>query len=203
MAGRQAYHHGDLAAAAVEAALQLIEDDASAGFSLRALADRLGVAHRALYNHFADREALLVAVAARGFDRLSDSLAQAPDAAGFLASYVRFALNQPGLYGVMMARSYDQFNAAPSLRAAADRMIAIALRQLAVDGTDDDTRRRAVMRIWMLAHGGIGLHHAGVLRMRSDAEFVEEILRIAGLGEHQPQTPQPLWSGTSQKEDHP
>jgi AcrR family transcriptional regulator len=202
MAGRRAYHHGDLAAAAVEAALQLIEDDPSAGFSLRALADRLGVAHRALYNHFADREALLVAVAARGFDWLSDSLNHAPDAAGFLASYVRFALDQPGLYGVMMARSYDQFNAAPRLRAAADRMIAIALRQLAVEGTDDDTRRRAVMRVWMLAHGGIGLHRSGVLRMRSDAEFVEEILRIAGLGEHQPQTPQPLWSGTSQTEDH-
>jgi AcrR family transcriptional regulator len=200
MSARQAYHHGDLAAAAVDAAMRLIEDDASAGFSLRALADRLGVAHRALYNHFADRDALLAAVAARGFHRLSDSLIDAPDAASFLAAYVRFALDQPGLYAVMMARSYDQFNAAPLLRAAADRMIAIALRVLAVDGTDDDTRRRAVMRVWMLAHGGIGLHRSGVLRMRSDEEFVTEILRIAGLAEDVPQPHQPLWSGTSEKE---
>lgn len=82
MAPRGAYHHGDLAAAAVDEALRLIDADASASFSLRALAERLGVAHRALYNHFADREALLAGVAARGFDLLADALLLAPDAPG-------------------------------------------------------------------------------------------------------------------------
>jgi AcrR family transcriptional regulator len=201
MAQRGAYHHGDLAAAAVEEALGLIAADPAVGFSLRALAERLGVAHRALYNHFADREALLVAVAAHGFDRLTKALAPAPDPATFLAAYVRFALDQPGLYAVMMARAYDQFNASPALRAAADRTIAVSLGVLATRGRDDETRRREVMRIWMLAHGGIGLHRTGVLRLRSDAEFVDEILRVAGLAADEPQPRQPLWSGTSPKDE--
>jgi AcrR family transcriptional regulator len=201
MAQRGAYHHGDLAVAAVEEALNLIAADPAAGFSLRALAERLGVAHRALYNHFADREALLAAVAAHGFDQLAKALAPAPDPATFLAAYVRFALDQSGLYGVMMARAYDQFNASPALRAAADRTIAVSLGVLATPGADDGTRRREVMRIWMLAHGGIGLHRTGVLRLRSDTEFVDEILRIAGLAGDAPQPRQPLWSGSGPKDE--
>lgn len=192
--GRADYHHGDLAAAAVDEALRLIAADPLATFSLRALAQKLGVAHRALYNHFADREDLLSAVAARGFARLAEVLAPMPDAATFMRAYVRFALDQPGLYGVMMGRSYDQFNGHAALRAAADRTIAVSLGVLASPGADDETRRREVMRVWMIAHGGIGLHRAGVLRMRSNAGFVDEILRIAGLAGDGPQAPQPLWT---------
>lgn len=181
MAPRGAYHHGDLAAAAVDEALRLIDADASASFSLRALAERLGVAHRALYNHFADREALLAGVATRGFDLLADALLRAPDAPRFLAAYVRFALARPGLYDVMMGRRHMAINGDPGLRAAVDRVIGAAVSALATPGADDETRRREVMRIWMLAHGGIGLHRARMLRLRSDAEFAEEILRIAGF----------------------
>lgn len=189
MAGRSAYHHGDLAAAAVDEALRLIAADPAAGFSLRALAEKLGVAHRALYNHFVDREALMAAVAARGFAGLAEALAAAPDAKAFLDAYVRFALAQPGLYDVMMARRYDQINARPDLRAAVDRVIAVALAALATPGADEETRRREVMRVWMLAHGGIGLQRAGMLRLRGDGEFAEEMLRIAGLGPEEEKTP--------------
>ncbi|MFO6447501.1 TetR/AcrR family transcriptional regulator [Erythrobacter sp. NE805] len=182
MTRRAAYHHGDLAAAAVEEALRLIAAEPAASFSLRSLAERLGVAHRALYNHFATRDTLLASVAARGFDRLADTLRQAPDPARFLAAYVRFALAEPGLYDVMTQRDYAQINAHPGLRSAVDRVIAVALAVLATPGAEEDTRRREVMRVWMLAHGGIGLQRAGMLRLRSGDEFAEEILRIAGLG---------------------
>ncbi|MCX9148767.1 TetR-like C-terminal domain-containing protein [Erythrobacter sp. WG] len=182
MTARSAYHHGDLAAAALDAALEMLAEDPSAGPSLRALAERVGVAHRALYNHFADRDALLAALAARGFDRLADALAEAAQPAAFLTAYVRFALAQPGLYAVMTQRRYDEINAHPALRASIDRVIAVALRVLATPGADEDTRRREVMRVWMLAHGGIGLQRSGMLRLRSDAEFVAEILLVAGLG---------------------
>jgi AcrR family transcriptional regulator len=185
MTGRSAYHHGDLAAAAVEEALRLIAAGPPAKLSMRALAETLGVAHRALYNHFETREALLAAVAARGFEQLADALAAAPDPGRFLAAYVGFALAQPGLYDVMTQRNHAQINAEPALRAAVDRVIAVALDVLASPGADDDTRRREVMRVWMLAHGGIGLHRTGMLRLRSDAEFADEILRIAGLEKDQ------------------
>ena len=50
---------------------------------------------------------------------------------------------------------------------------------IARDGDDPDTQRRDVMRVWMLAHGGLALHRAGALKMRSDASFAEELMRIA------------------------
>ena len=158
MAGRATYHHGDLAAAALDEALRLVEAVPAAQFSLRALAERLGVAHRALYNHFEAREDLLAATAARGFDHLADALADCSDPPAFLTTYAGFALAHPGLYAVMMARSY-------------------------------------VLRMWMLVHGAIGLHRAGVLRLRSDGDFVAEVLRIAGLAPDSPQPGQSLWRG--------
>jgi AcrR family transcriptional regulator len=185
MTRRASYHHGDLASAALDAAVELVAEDPSASFSLRSLAARLGVAHRALYNHYADREALMAGLAARGFERLAATLALAPDPAAFMAAYVRFALDQPGLYAVMTGRRYDQINAVPALRAAVDKVIAVALDALASPGADDDTRRREVMRVWMLAHGAIGLQRAGMLRMRGSEEFADEVLRIAGLAGHE------------------
>jgi hypothetical protein len=75
------------------------------------------------------------------------------------------------------------------LRAAVDRVIAVALAVLATPDADEDTRRREVMRVWMLAHGAIGLQRAGMLRLRSDADFIDEVLRIAGLVPPQEKAP--------------
>jgi hypothetical protein len=88
----------------------------------------------------------------------------------------------------MTQRRYDEINAHAALRASIDRVIAVALRVLATPSADEDTRRREVMRVWMLAHGGIGLQRAGMLRLRSDAQFIDEILRIAGLGPSEEKT---------------
>ncbi len=63
------YHHGDLRAACIRAARELLEEDGSAGLSLRAVARRAGVSATAPYRHFADREALVSAVAAEGVQR--------------------------------------------------------------------------------------------------------------------------------------
>lgn len=195
MAGRATYHHGDLAEAALDEALRLIEADPPAQFSVRALAERLGVAHRALYNHFEAREDLLAATAARGFDHLAEALTACSDPQSFVTTYAGFALAQPGLYAVMMRRTYEQFENHPALRRAADRVIAVSLGVLATPGADEETRRREVMRLWMLVHGAIGLHRSGVLRLRSDSDFVAEILCIAGLAPDAPQPGQPLWRG--------
>ncbi|MEO0688702.1 MAG: TetR-like C-terminal domain-containing protein [Pseudomonadota bacterium] len=146
---------------------------------MRSLAETLGVGHRALYNHYADREALLAAIAAEGFARLADNLGAAQDEPTHLRAYVDFALNNPGLYQVMMERSYRSFNDDEALSQAVDRVIGVSLKTIARDGDDPDTQRRDVMRVWMLAHGGIALHKAGALKTRSNETFAEELLRIA------------------------
>jgi AcrR family transcriptional regulator len=187
---RETYHHGGLKAAALEMAEGLIE--AEPDFSLRALAERLGVAHRALYNHFGDRGGLLAELSARGFDALARAVGATANPADFVRAYAGFALGRPRLYALMMQQTYAGFESVPALRAAADRMIAASLAVLAPDAPDADSGRRAVMRLWMLVHGGLSLHGSGALRTRTDAAFVAELLAIAGLAPAPP-SPQPLW----------
>jgi AcrR family transcriptional regulator len=64
---RAAYHHGDLREALLKAAVDLIETRGPDGFTLREAARTVGVTHTAPYRHFADKDALLVAVAEDGF----------------------------------------------------------------------------------------------------------------------------------------
>lgn len=188
---RETYHHGGLKPAALELAERLVEADPD--FSLRALAEKLGVAHRALYNHFGDRAGLLAELSARGFDTLAKAVGAARAPAEFVRAYAGFALGRPGLYALMMRQTYAGFEGVPVLRAAADRMIAASLAVLAPDAADTESGRRAVIRVWMLVHGGLSLHGSGALRTRTDAEFVEELLAIAGLGDV-PAPAQALWT---------
>lgn len=104
-----AYHHGDLRQALLAAAVELIADNGVHKLSLRECARRIGVSHAAPYRHFADKEALLAAIAADGFRRLSEVGEQAMDGAGapldrlraYGEAYVRFALDEPVHYRVM------------------------------------------------------------------------------------------------------
>lgn len=64
------YHHGNLARALVAEGVRAIEEAGLSSLQVKALAERLGVSHTAVYRHFADREALLRAIAAQGFVRL-------------------------------------------------------------------------------------------------------------------------------------
>src|SRR3981081_4312991 len=95
------YHHGDLRAALVHAAMELLEESGEADLSLRAVARRAG-GSAAAPRHYADREALVSAVAAVGYRELAERLATAhpsPSTPKQLASvaiaYVQFALERP------------------------------------------------------------------------------------------------------------
>jgi len=81
---------------------------------MREIGRRLGVSRAAPYRHFPDKAALLVAVAATGFQRLSgrlqsiDAGAQRPSVERFRRmgeEYVRFALENPAHYRLMSIRS--------------------------------------------------------------------------------------------------
>ena len=127
-----AYHHGNLREALVEAALALIADKGARAFTLREAARRAGVSHTAPYRHFADREALLAAVAEEGFRELGASMAAAESSGGFAAqglAYVRFALDKPSHFRVMFGGFIANPQAYPALAEAG----AEAYRQL-VDG---------------------------------------------------------------------
>jgi AcrR family transcriptional regulator len=177
---RDDYHHGNLVEAALAEGLKVLERGGD--LSMRAIARSVGVAHRALFNHFQDRATFEAALAARGFDSLARALDGAIHPADFVRIYGSFALANAGMYDLMMGQSYAAFDAQPDLRRAADAVISVSLGTLATGIEDREDARRAVLRIWMLAHGGVSLHRSGVLRQRTQAEFLDELLIIAGFG---------------------
>src|SRR5687767_7414830 len=97
------YHHGDLSRALLQEALRTIEKDGVAALTLRSVGEKLGVSRTALYRHFADKSALLAAVATEVFRTLRLQTLEAWDArqggrAGLDAmgaAYVKFAVAHP------------------------------------------------------------------------------------------------------------
>ena len=110
---KRAYHHGNLPNTLVTAGLALVEAAGVEALSLRKVAARVRVSAAAVYRHFADKDALLAAIAAEGFAMLNgqfDAVSSAPEAHDPLlrlralgSAYVNLALAHPGLFRLMFA----------------------------------------------------------------------------------------------------
>jgi AcrR family transcriptional regulator len=161
------YHHGDLRAACLRAAIELLEEDGTAGLSLRAVARRAGVSPTAPYRHYADRDALLSAVAAEGYRDLATALISAhpspstpDDLAAVAVAYVRFALDHPAMFRAMFVEPCDPNGNERAGAAAAIAEYLSGLVQNAFRGADPAALSTAV---WAFVHGLAFLHLDGKL----------------------------------------
>ncbi len=114
MTSGSSYHHGDLRSALIEAATTIIEDSGIDALSLRKLAEVTGVSRTAPYHHFKDKNALLSAIAAKGFDDWhasaraifeQEDLTPATRFRRFIYQYVNYAANHPQVYELMFGRT--------------------------------------------------------------------------------------------------
>ncbi len=159
------YHHGNLRRALLDEALATIRAEGVDGLTLREIGARVGVSRTALYRHFADKRALLSAVATDGFRTLRLQLVAAWDdngrgRAGFEAmgmAYVRFAVSSPSHYRVMFGGFVDPEACEPELAteaAGAFQALVDALAALQRDGSvrGDDTALMSRF-VWAVVHG--------------------------------------------------
>lgn len=104
---KNSYRHGDLANALIADALVLLEEKSADALSLRDLAERAGVSPRAPYVHFSSKQDLLKAVAAKGFEELTERSVRAGfDLIKLGKAYVGFALERPHLFRLMFGGVY-------------------------------------------------------------------------------------------------
>ena len=163
----QSYHHGDLPSTLLRAAMELLEEDGATSLSLRAAARRAGVSTAAPYRHFADRNALLSAIAAVGYRELAVELVAAhpqPTTAADLAeiaiAYVRFALTRPGLFRVMFTERCDPANTERVAAVDAIQQYLHSIVRQVFPTADEESMATAT---WGLVHGLAFLHLDGKL----------------------------------------
>jgi AcrR family transcriptional regulator len=162
---RDRYHHGDLANALVRAGLALIKRRGTAALSLREVAKRAGVSASAVYRHYADKEALLAAVAAEGFAGLNAAFAAALAGSGGRASrarlialgeaYVAFALKYPEQYRLMFGQGRANSQDGRLNREAREsfRYLEEAVAATLTRPADDPAVIAGAVAAWSLVHG--------------------------------------------------
>lgn len=118
----RAYHHGDLRRALLDAAAKLVAEGGADRFTMADAGRRAGVSSGAPYRHFADREALMRALALEARAFLAEAMAEAARAASdeplaqFRAAgiaYVRFAAERPGHFLVLCMPEYGLGDSSP------------------------------------------------------------------------------------------
>ena len=179
---RRAYHHGNLPVSLLAAAGKMLEKEGVAALSVRSAARRAHVSHNAPYRHFPDRESLLAALAAEGFERFGRALEEGQARGGLRGrgeAYLRFALENPQRFRLMFGGDL-RMDRHSALREAAVRAFSGLMGALAghLPGV---ANRDAPVAAWALVHGLAHLlldeQVAAAMRAgRSNEDFVRAVL---------------------------
>ena len=180
---KKPYHHGNLRVALLEVARTRLAEGAEATLSLRDLAARVGVSVNATYRHFDSKEALLMELAAEGFDALRAHMLGAVAQLGAAdtierlhatgEAYVHFAQHDPALFQLMFGREgrfaeYERFRQSAGAAFAVVVGCVAAVQQVAMD---EPSATKAAMAAWSLVHG------FAILSLRGYLEALPEALR--------------------------
>jgi AcrR family transcriptional regulator len=175
-ARKAAYHHGDLRRVVLDASLGLIESDGVDALSLREVARRAGVTHGAPYHHFADKAALLDALAEEGFVLLHDAMEAAQHEhrgaeqrlAACGRAYVDFAVGHPAYFQAM----FRPGKAARRARGPAAQAAFLVLVNAVLQCQEEGVAPRGdpgplILLAWSAVHGLSSLWLDGALRPES------------------------------------
>lgn len=154
----------DLRRQVLKASLELIGQGGLDRLSMREVARKAGVSHQAPYHHFADREAILAALADEGFAKLKEDMdraaAKAPaksiaaiEAMG--RAYVDFALRHPAHFQVMFRGDAVALDNYPEVRKREEAAFASLVRLIdeVLVAEPAEVRRQIAMACWGLTHG--------------------------------------------------
>ena len=180
------YHHGNLRAALLARAVEVVDERGAADLSLRELARDVGVSHAAPRRHFTDRQALLDSLAVEGFDRLGADLRAAVDRAGaafdarleeLARAYLAFATHHAALLELMWAAK--RRHESDALHDAANHALATMLDVIADAQASGELapgeRKRVAIPIFATLQGLTAMANGGML----DARQVDEALTLA------------------------
>lgn len=175
-------HHGDLRRVLEETALDLVAERGVHGFALAEVCRRAGVSVGAPYKHFADREALLAALAAHSFReqhrRYEAAIATGSEPgeqlAAFAVAYVRFAAQERTLFELAFTAGLDK-SRYPELMDSGTALFDMLMPIARTIAPDENAAFDLLVRIAAAAHGLALLTDQGFVRPGRDTpEATEE-----------------------------
>jgi len=150
----------------VQASTELIKEQGLSALSMREVARRAGVSHQAPYYYFADREAIIGAIAEQGFRIMGDYVQRsapatpgAPHDAIMAAgrAYLEFALEHPAHFRVMFRPELVSPERHPNVRGeglhACDRFHRIVSSAAAAGLPADPSVDALFLLCWSVVHG--------------------------------------------------
>jgi AcrR family transcriptional regulator len=159
----------------LDAAFAIYGSEGLKQLSMRAVARRVGLTATALYRHYRGKDALVDAVAERGFELFGKSLRRPPLPAeprlrvfGILDRYRAFALKQPDLFRLMFSTPRRGLRRFPADFAAHRSAVFDELRASVQAGQAAGRFRvrgtnalETTLDLWAFAHGLLTLYQAG------------------------------------------
>jgi AcrR family transcriptional regulator len=156
----------DLRRAVLDASLVLLEEGGVGALSMREVARRARVTHGAPYHHFADRAAILAALAEEGFQwlarEMSDAMSRAPRGSlkrleECARGYFHFAIEHPAYMKIMFRPELAEPASHPAVDAAAGEAMRLLIEcvvecQLAGTMLKGDSLP-IVLTTWATMHG--------------------------------------------------
>lgn len=176
----------------VEAA-RLLDDGGLDAVTLREVGARAGVSRGAPYRHFADKEGLLTAVAAQGWDLLGDHMQEVQERRRLspvgklrmaLVNVITVSRQQPHLYRLMFTTPVgDPTAVVRAAQRVCDEFLAIVAE---VVGDDNAERYAAILLTGV--HGAAGLEMSGLLRtdkwQTTADELTDALVAIIDKADH-------------------
>ncbi len=182
----RAYHHGNLRHALLDAARSQLRTGGVESLSLRELARQVGVSPAAPYRHFADRQALLAALAAQGLTDLAASIRERRSGGreAVVTAYLAFARRETALYRLMLSpdSSPDEL-----VREALQDLFAELLDGLGDQQADPEQSIRVTAAFWSTLHGSALFELDGTLAwldgwLRPDPADAANVVNAAMVG---------------------
>ena len=181
------YHHGALRVALLEHAAAASRVDGPDAIVLRSIAQDIGVSAPAAYRHFADRDALVLALSQQLSQDMTRFISDSVDAVApsshsksaalrrfraLVHSYIEFAEENPGWYRVIFkAGARDAPTLDPNTETT-DGLLARTLDELqAVGLITPGKREHAELWAWSSVHGLVSLRIDGPLARLSKQEL--------------------------------
>jgi AcrR family transcriptional regulator len=165
----------------LRAAVEILDTEGPDGFTVRAIAERAGVAPMAIYNHFDGLNGVLEALFIHGFETLHEAVIVRTGDPGrdFMSAglaYRSFARENPGLYTIMFLHRFRNFE--PSIDAvhvagrAHQELVTHVERCQEIGLFTGASANDVAQVIWSACHGYVSLELIGInLSERRDETY--------------------------------